>query len=107
LRRTELVATRAISPRRVAEGERAVAVVTVTNTGARRSPPLTATEPVGRRRVGVRLPSLARGATTTARYDLPTARRGVYAVGPLTMARSDPLRLVDVARRYGGRSWLY
>ena len=106
LRRTELVACREIIPVRVAEGERAVAAVTVTNTGSRRSPPLTATEQVGGHRVGVRLPSLARGATTTARYDLPTGRRGMYRVGPLTMARADPLRLVDVAHRHGGRSLL-
>ncbi len=49
----------------------------------------------------MRLPSLARGATTTVGYDLPTDRRGVFAVGPLTVARSDPLRLVLVAREHG------
>jgi uncharacterized protein (DUF58 family) len=106
LRRPDLIATREITPPRVREGERAVAVLHLVNAGAHRSPPLLATERVGRRRVGVRLPSLARGGSTTVTYDLPTDRRGLHLVGPLTMARSDPLRLVLVARDHGTRSVL-
>ncbi|HET9558083.1 MAG TPA: DUF58 domain-containing protein, partial [Actinomycetota bacterium] len=106
VRRPELEASREITPARVREGERAVARLTLTNTGAHRSPPMLATEAVGRRRVGVRLPSLARGGTTTVSYDLPTDRRGLHEVGPLTLARSDPLRLVLVSRQHGSRSLL-
>jgi uncharacterized protein (DUF58 family) len=106
VRRPELEASREISPARVREGERAVARLTLTNTGAHRSPPMLATEAVGRRRVGVRLPSLPRGGTTTVSYDLPTDRRGLHDVGPLTLARSDPLRLVLVSRQHGSRSLL-
>jgi len=106
LRRPELIATREITPPRVRQGERAVAVLQLTNAGPHRSPPMLATERVGGRRVGVRLPSLPRGAATTVSYDLPTDRRGLHLVGPLTMARSDPLRLVLVARDHGTRSVL-
>ncbi len=106
LRRPELVATREITPPRVREGERAVAVLSLLNAGAHRSPPMLATERVGRRRVGVRLPSLPRGGSTTVTYDLPTDQRGLHLVGPLTLARSDPLRLVLVARDHGTRSVL-
>src|SRR4029453_924394 len=85
-RRPELIATREITPPRVQQGERAVAVLQLTNAGAHRSPPMLVTERVGGRRVGVRLPSLPRGASTTVSYDLPTDRRGLHLVGPLTMA---------------------
>jgi uncharacterized protein (DUF58 family) len=106
LRRPEVVAGREITPVRVREGERAVAVLTLTNVGARRTPPMLATEAVGRRRVGVRLPSLPRGGATTVAYDLPTDHRGLHEVGPLSIARSDPLRLVLVSRQQPGRSLL-
>jgi hypothetical protein len=74
LLRPDLVASRVVTPPWVTEGEPARAVLTLTNEGTRRSP---------------RQP---------ARYGLPTDHRGLYRVGPRTMARSDPLRLVSVAQ---------
>jgi uncharacterized protein (DUF58 family) len=106
LRRPELVASRTIAPARVSEGEPAAASLVLRNAGRRRSPPLLASEAVGRRRVGVRLPSLAPDGSTSVSYALPTDRRGLYEVGPLTIARSDPLRLVLVARQHGSTSTL-
>ena len=106
LLRPELVATREITPARVSEGESARAVLTLRNVAARRSPPLLAVESVGRRRVAVPLPSLAPGAEFEAGYELPTDRRGVYTVGPLTIARSDPLRLILVSQDHASRSTL-
>jgi uncharacterized protein (DUF58 family) len=106
LRRPELVASRTIAPARVSEGEPAAAQLVLRNAGRRRSPPLLASEAVGWRRVGVRLPSLPREGEAAVSYALPTDRRGLYEVGPLTIARSDPLRLVLVARRHGSTSTL-
>ena len=104
--RPELVATRDIAPARVTEGEQARAVLTLRNVAARRSPPLLAVEAVGARRIAVPLPTLPAGGEFAASYDLPTDRRGVHTVGPLTIARSDPLRLVLVSQEHASHSTL-
>jgi uncharacterized protein (DUF58 family) len=107
IRRADITATRRIEPSRVAEGARAVGVLTVTNTGRRRSPPILATESVAGSRVTVALPGLAAGQSHETAYPLPTARRGRYQVDPLIIGRSDPLRLFRVGRRCGEPSTLY
>ncbi|MEU6592092.1 DUF58 domain-containing protein [Streptomyces sp. NPDC046881] len=107
LARPDLLVRRQIRPNRVSEGEAAVGVITVTNEMSRRCPPITASERVAGRNVGVPLPSLAPRASHSMTYDLPTSRRGVYRVGPLTIGHTDPLRLMAVAKRYATESTLY
>lgn len=110
LYRADVTAVREIQPLRVAEGETARAVVTLTNRSRRRSPPVVATEkvvgPTGTRTVSVALPSLAARAGHAATYPLPTDRRGVFEVGPLAIGHSDPLRLMRLDTRYASTARL-
>ncbi|MEU0885654.1 DUF58 domain-containing protein [Lentzea sp. NPDC005914] len=107
LLRPDLSAVREIKPDRVKVGEEAHGVVTLTNEGRRRSPPIMAAEAVTGRPVQVLVPSLAPGKAYTTQYQLPTWQRGIYQVGPLTIGHSDPLRLLSVGRTYSTYSTLY
>ncbi len=104
--RPDITLSREIHPPRVFEGDGARALIAVTNTARRRSPPMLAAESVGERTVAVALPSLAPGSHFEATYPLPTDRRGIFQVGPLTVGHSDPLRLLSVGRSYPSRSTL-
>lgn len=97
--RPQLSAEREIRPNRVVEGNPAQAVLTVTNTSRRRSPQMVVLENFGRSVVPVTVPSMARGASHTRPYALPTERRGVFQVGPMTVSRSDPFQVVRTGQQ--------
>jgi uncharacterized protein (DUF58 family) len=107
LARPDLTAVREVRPNRVAAGEPASGVLTVTNEARRRSPPIMAAETVTGQRLAIPLPSLGSGESHQMTYPLPTDRRGIYQVGPLAIGHTDPLRLMRVGKEYETRSTLY
>lgn len=103
----KLTVRREISPLRVTAGEAATGILTVTNERGRRCPPITAGELIDGHRSGVLIPSLAGQESHESRYPLPTSRRGVYVIGPLTIGHTDALRLMAITRSYATTSTLY
>lgn len=99
--RSRVEVRRTVEPVRVSVGEPASAVLLATNVGRRRSSPVQAVERVAGEQIAVRVPSLARGDSHEATYALPTDRRGVLTVGPLTIGQADPFRLVQSTHDYG------
>jgi len=57
--------------------------------------------------VSIPVPGLAPGEEHRERYALPTRRRGVHEVGPLTVAHTDPLRLAAFGRTHRASATLY
>jgi uncharacterized protein (DUF58 family) len=107
--RPHLEVARTVNPQRVIRGERADAMLRVTNPSGRVLHQLTAVDHVGDRGVDVELPRVAAGETGTTGYRLPTERRGVLDVGPLSVIRQDPLGLMETARQFGAPEtlWIY
>ncbi|MBP2329907.1 uncharacterized protein (DUF58 family) [Kibdelosporangium banguiense] len=105
--RPDLSAVREVRPQRVSEGEKAMGVITLTNESKRRSPPILATEQMANRQVQVPIPSLAGHGEHTTTYYLPTNRRGIFQVGPMSIGHTDPLRLMRVGQVFSAFSTLY
>ncbi|WP_028192810.1 DUF58 domain-containing protein [Salinispora pacifica] len=99
--RPRLAVVRRAEPDRVGRGEPATMTVTVQNSGRLRSANLVAEDRCGGVSVPVPVLRLRPRKDTTARYDVPTTRRGVVPVGPLRVTRRDPLGLVSLSRPYG------
>ncbi|MBS1847166.1 MAG: DUF58 domain-containing protein [Actinobacteria bacterium] len=94
LGRPKLTVDLVIRPKRVVVGERATAEVTVTNAASHRQRPLRLEVVVGKAVAGVALPTMAAGATEQELLIIPTARRAVIPVGPITSVRGDPLGML-------------
>lgn len=92
--RPRLSVTRILQPNRVDQGSVAIATLAVTNESRRSSPAMVALERFGGSGVSVSIPRLEPGGSHHRPYRLPTERRGVYQVGPLTVSRSDPFHLM-------------
>jgi uncharacterized protein (DUF58 family) len=90
---------RILEPGRVEVGSPAQARLRFTNRSGRPARHLTtAVDGFDGGRAAARciVPPLAPGEVAEATYDLPTARRSVVAVGPLTLSVTDPLGLAEV-----------
>ena len=79
---------------RVVVGERAMGGVDVRNVGDRPVLPARIELPVGGSRASFALPGLAPEEEHDELFVIPTARRGVITVGPVSSVRGDPLGLV-------------
>ncbi len=92
-RRPRVTVTREIYPDRVQRGRPAFARLRVRNAGTRRQGGFTAGDRIDGGFHAVAVRPLAPGADAVYHYELPTARRGRFQVGPLTLERVDPLGL--------------
>jgi uncharacterized protein (DUF58 family) len=109
-----LEVTRTVDPDRVVRGDWCRASVDLRSTSRWRSQLVSGEERLsgagfGDTPVAVPTVRLRPGAATRTWYRLPTERRGVLDVGPLTVSRQDPLGLVASSRTYGGatRLWVH
>lgn len=101
LRPPALQIERQIHPDRVPKGAPALVYLDVANTARVKVPVTVALQPYGGTTVRVVLPELRGGERGVRTYRLPTSRRGVFALGALEVARSDPFELLRVVRRFG------
>jgi uncharacterized protein (DUF58 family) len=95
LRRWDISVTRLVHPGRVAAGQEARVELAARNTGRRPSPPVEAQDPFdgGVRWARFAIAPLRPGEVRSSSYRLPSARRGIYRLGPLELCLVDPLGL--------------
>jgi len=97
--RTEYDVALDLARTRVVVGERAVGALTLSNTGARAILPSRVVLPVGAGRGEFSIQRLAPGQEAEELFAIPTQRRGVVQVGPVSVVRGDPLGLFERAHR--------
>ncbi|CAN5750752.1 hypothetical protein BH10ACT1_BH10ACT1_41020 [soil metagenome] len=107
VRRPRLEVRREIYPSRVSRGVQAVARVSVANRAVLPSTPAVGLDPCGSVVNEIALPRLAPGRVRARTYELPTDRRGRFTVGPLRIARADPLGLAHRVQDQGGVETLW
>lgn len=100
LRRWDLAVTRQVHPARVQAGQEARVELTARNDGHRRSPSVEASDAFdgGRRWARFSIAPLQPGENRSTSYRLPSARRGVYHLGPLVLRAGDPFGLAHESR---------
>lgn len=97
--RTEYDVALDLARTRVVVGERAVGALTLSNGGARAILPSRVVLPVGTGRGEFSIQRLAPGQEAEELFAIPTQRRGVVQVGPVSVVRGDPLGLFERAHR--------
>lgn len=84
---------------RVVVGERAIGALTLANRGTRAILPSRVVLPVGAGRGEFGIQRLAPGEEAEELFTIPTQKRGVVKVGPVSVVRGDPLGLFERAHR--------
>ncbi|PCN47870.1 DUF58 domain-containing protein [Curtobacterium sp. 'Ferrero'] len=92
--RSRLVIRMRLPQDRVAVGDPAEVVVTAENPRRLPSVPTTVEVPVGEGLVDVAIPAISAKGSFDRTVPVPTSRRGVLDVGPVTGVRADPVGLV-------------
>lgn len=106
-RRPRLEVRREIEPFRVMRGEPAIGRVSVANKAVLPSTPAVGLDPCGAQVTEIDLPRLAPGRQRSRTYELPTGHRGRFTVGPLRIARVDPLGLAHRVQQQGTTETLW
>lgn len=97
--RTEYDVALDLARTRVVVGERAVGALTLANPSTRAILPSRVVLPVGSGRGEFGIQRLAPGEKSEELFAIPTQRRGVVKVGPVSVVRGDPLGLFERAHR--------
>jgi uncharacterized protein (DUF58 family) len=105
--RTSLEIELSLEPQRVEAGEQSVGRVAATNVGTRRVLPVRLEAPVAKGIARFDVPSLAAGDTWDEIFVIPTERRGIVPVGPVSSMRGDPLGLARRALAWADPIDLY
>ncbi|MGH9286479.1 MAG: DUF58 domain-containing protein, partial [Acidimicrobiales bacterium] len=107
-RRPQVDATRRLHPPRAHAGTEARVDLQITNTASRPSPVLGVAEPFGdgRQRARFLLAPMAPGESSRAAFRLPTDRRGVFDLGPLEVAATDPFGMASAVAHPAARTQL-
>jgi uncharacterized protein (DUF58 family) len=102
--RLHISAERVLRPTRAEAGTAGRADLTLMNLGKRTTPVLSAVDSfdTGKRVARFLVPPLAPGETADAAYRLPTNRRGIYTVGPLTLSVHDSFGVVETGLTLAG-----
>lgn len=98
--RTDYRVSLSLASSRVSVGERAVGEVRVQNAAKRGLASSVVEMPVGQGLAAFMVPRLALGQDHREAFTIPTHRRGVIAVGPVTSVRGDALGLVRREQRW-------
>ncbi|WFN90191.1 DUF58 domain-containing protein [Arcanobacterium wilhelmae] len=94
LGRSSLAAEIELATVRVVAGASGVGELKVRNTGSRKSRAVWLELPVGQGSSMFAIPRLAPGESHDAVFTIPTTRRGMVQIGPVSSVRSDPIGLV-------------
>jgi uncharacterized protein (DUF58 family) len=107
--RLALDVERTLEPDRVTVGDKAVAVMRVTNPKKVPIASRTIEEHVAGRPLRLDVPPLGPGRATEAVYPLPTVRRGIVQVGPALIVKSDLLNMMrrEIAQTEVQTLWVH
>jgi uncharacterized protein (DUF58 family) len=107
LTRLQLEVGRTLSPRRVHAGQPARVELVVANRGTKPTPVLRLHDPVtGTQGATVLLAPVDDAMSVRSAYRLPTERRGLIAIGPLSVIVTDPFGLAQVKANAAPRTEL-